>query len=476
MSYNNHLHSGPALHVGRLPWLIFLFLAAVFFFVDHDLSSAKRGIDNYGQSADDYIALVNEGPLTRRIALLSLGLFAIVSLVGRRTNVRLRINGPLGWILLSFTAWAFLSSIWAEDMPLTLRRLGVFGILCIAAVAVARRLSLRQIILWTFFSTTVFLVIGFIAEVHFGTFQPFATGYRFAGTLHPNGEGIGCALLTLSAVAAADAEKRWRPLFWACALLGFVFLILTASRSAFAAILPALAAYFAAVSSRRAKTALGLGLCLVIGVCLFLLVRWDPPYSALRRAALLGRDDSSVGSINGRIGVWEDVGYYIARRPLLGYGYGGFWTPTHIRVISDEEKWGVPESHSAYLDYLLTLGAVGLGAYTLLLIAGIRRAFQFQKVSRNSAFAFCGGLLVFCGFVGFLQSGAAVSSFPMFLTVVVLAQLAFVSRPKTTRIVNRYGRSILLEERCASGASVIESGPEARVITSGLPRDIKVMY
>jgi len=434
MSSNNHPLARPASQVVRPPWLIFLFLAAVFFLVQHDLAYSKRGTDNFSSSEDDVTAAVAEGSLTRRITLLSLGLFAVVSLIRHRANCRLRISGPLGWFLLSFTAWAFASPLWAEDMALTLRRLPIFGIFCIAAVAIARRLSIREIILWTFFSSALFLAIGVLAEVFLGMFRPFASGYRFAGTLHPNAQGINCALLILSGMAAADIEKHKRTIFRVCALLGLVFLVLTASRTAFAAAILSLAVYFALECSRRAKFVLAYALS--IAFCVLLLVLGNALLPDLKSAAMLGRDDSTVGSLNGRAGIWDDVGYYIDRRPILGYGYAGFWTPAHMSEISEKEKWGVPDGHSAYLDYLLTLGAVGLTAFALLLFAGIVRAFRFYSLSRNSVFAFFAAFLVFCALDGLLESAIVEPSLLMFLGIVVLTQLAFICRPEATRMVN----------------------------------------
>jgi len=432
MSYNNHQHVGPTLQIGRPPWLMFLFLAVVFFSVYHDLSYSEKGPDNFNPSEDNIVTNVAEGSPVHRIALLSLGLFAIGSLVRHRTNGRLRIHGSLGWILMCFAAWALLSPMWAEDLALTIRRLAVFGILCIAAAAIARRFSLREIVLWTLFSSTLFLAIGFSAEVLLGTFRPFASGYRFAGTLDPNNQGVNCALLLLSGVAAADVEKRRRTLFRACALVGFAFLILTASRTSFAAALLSLAVYLGAVCSRATKIAMVYVLCMAL--CILLLVPGLVP--DFKSAILLGRDDSGIDSFHGRIGVWEEVGYYIHQRPILGYGYGGFWTPTHISAISDEEKWGVPNSHSAYLDCLLALGVVGLVAYILLLLAGIKRAFRFQKLSQNSAFAFCGALLVFCALDGLLESAIVNPSLLMFLSCVILASLAFKDSSHTRRFCN----------------------------------------
>jgi O-antigen ligase len=148
---------------------------------------------------------------------------------------------------------------------------------------------------------------------------------------------------------------------------------------------------------------------------------------SLGNAILRGRDDpANTDSFTARTTVWKDAGYYIRQRPILGYGYDGFWTPTHINVISDQEEWGVPNGHSTYVDYLLSLGVVGLAAYALLLFAGIRRAFRFHSLSQNPAFAFCGALLVFCVLDGILESSLVEGGLLRFLCMVVLIRLAFV--------------------------------------------------
>ncbi len=308
-------------------------------------------------------------------------------------------------------------------MALTLRRLVAFGVFCIAAAAIANRFSTREIVLWTFFVTALFLLIGISAEVLLGTFRPFSSGYRFAGTIDPNNQGVNCALLLLSGVAAANVDKRRRMLFRLCALIGFIFLILTASRTSFAAAILALAAYLAAECSGRAKIAIAYALG--IAFCVLLLALGNATLPVLKSGAMLGREDSGVDSLHGRTGIWDDVGYYTDRHPVLGYGFGAFWTPAHISEVSEEEKWGVPNSHSAYLDYLLTLGAVGLVVYVLLLLAGIKRAFLLHRLSGNSAFSFCGALLVFCALDGLLESAAVSPSLLMFLSWAVLTSLAF---------------------------------------------------
>jgi exopolysaccharide production protein ExoQ len=417
--------TSPLERVSRAPWLVFWFLAVVVFLVCNDISHSTKGPD-FNPSENDIVASVGEGSLNHRVGLLALGLFAIVTLVRNRRDARLHVK-TLGRILLGFVAWSMLSIIWTEDFDLTLRRLVVFGIFCIAAAAIASRFSARDIVLWTVFVTALFLLVGISAELFLGTFRPFTSGYRFAGTIDPNNQGVNCALLLLSGLTATRMERHRRTLFRMCALAGSIFLVLSASRTSFAAALVAVATYFAFVCSTKAKIAIAF--VLSVTFCFLLIAFGSSTSSNLRSALLLGRDDSGVDSFHGRSGIWDDVGYYIARRPVLGYGYGSFWTPAHISEVSNEEKWGVPNAHSAYVDYLLSLGAVGLFAYLISLFGGIRLAIQFHKRSHNPAFAFCCALLVFCALDGLLESAVVNPSLLMFLNCVVLAFLAFGGTP-----------------------------------------------
>jgi O-antigen ligase len=412
-----------------------LVLTAVFFVIYHDVSIAQRAVDDYNPSPDEIVATVAQGQIGRRIALLFLGAAAVASLTWHQANKRFRMGNVLGWCLIGFLAWALLSPIWAEDLSQNLTRLAVFAILTLAAVAVVQRLSLSEIILWTCFSTSVFLSIGFIAEVVFGNFHPFASGYRFSGSLFPNGQGINCGLLMLSAVAAADLEKRWRWQFWACGLVGFAFLILTGSRTSLGAILLAVLIYLFAVRSGTTKVRMVLSASLVASFLLFLAGAGLIP--GVKNAAMLGRDDDlgSLDTFTGRTAIWQDVGQYIGQSPIVGYGYGGFWTPAHIDAVSDEERWGVGNSHSAYVDYLLMLGSVGLLAYILILVLGIRRAFRCFRLSRSPGYAFCAAVLIFAAIDGLFESEITVGSLLMFLWMVILIRLAFVPLQWNPRLV-----------------------------------------
>lgn len=275
MNYNDHRRAKATQNFGLLRWPFLLFLTAVFFLNYHNLTdnyhslpSSQGQINDLNSSVDNITDAIDQGSVTRRITLLSLGVVAFISVVLYRGSLRLWPNGSLGWLILGFVALAFISPIWAEDLPLTLRRLVVFAIFCIAAVAVASRFSLREIVWWAFCSSALYLLIGILAEVAYGTLRPFEFGYRFAGTLHPNTQGINCVLLLLSALASADMDKRRQTLLRVCALVGLVFLILTASRAACATGAVALTVYLAAVDRRWPKVALALAVGSALGLSL----------------------------------------------------------------------------------------------------------------------------------------------------------------------------------------------------------------
>lgn len=435
MSHRNGLPTRPAHRSQRLPLFLFFFLVVVFFLCQHELFFTTNVTQGYSSSVDHVVYALDTGSLNRQIALTALAIFAVVSLVRSRGS-HLRIDGALGWVMLFYAGLAFLSPVWAEDTMLTLRRLTVFATLCFAAVVIARRFSLRHVVLWTFFSTGLYLLIGVLAEISLGTFRPFTSGYRFAGTLHPNGQAINCALFLLSGVVAGDMEEHKKLTFRICALIGIVFLILTGSRTSFASGILGLAVYFGLVCSKRTKIVIVFA-ALAIGIALwfpFVLVG-GAVLPGVESAAMLGRGTSKVDSFNGRSLVWENIGPYVDERPILGYGYGGFWNVRHVTEVTDAtetlgtDRFGVAESHDAYLDCLLDLGFVGLTVFILMLVGGIARSFSLYRTSQAPAFGFTAAFLVFCVANGFLESAIMGSIFLTFLMMAVLINLGFRTIP-----------------------------------------------
>jgi exopolysaccharide production protein ExoQ len=415
-----------------LPWRLFLFVIVVLFFALHWPLQIHRSTEDYNSFQFVTVAGL-EGSVVRQAALIALCVVAMVSLGWGPKTQRLRMQGLVAWLPVAFVVWASISAMWSDEIPLTLKRLVSFLILCVIAVAIAKTFTLRQIILWTFFTMAVYLVIAVIAEMAAGIFHPFSYGYRFSGIQHPNGEGVQCGLLALSGLVAGNTETKHRRLYRGFALLGFIFLVLSASRTALIATLLAAAVYTITISSWKTKIMLVPVFVTLVSFLLFLFGAGLS--SGLQRAVTMGRVDvaDSPDSISGRTVIWKDVGPYIAKRPIAGYGYQSFWTTARLTAISEEEQWEVPDSHSAYVDCLLTLGFVGLALFALSLLSGLGQVFVSYRITRNSYYAFLGAVLVFCMVNGFLESALNEGGTLTLLFLIALARLAFVPPAATVR-------------------------------------------
>jgi exopolysaccharide production protein ExoQ len=83
----------------------------------------------------------------------------------------------------------------------------------------------------------------------------------------------------------------------------------------------------------------------------------------------LGRDST----LTGRTDIWRQFLPMALQHPLLGHGFGGFWTEA---TIAYQE---VNSVHNGYLEVILHLGFVGLILVSLFLLSSLRRAQQLVK-------------------------------------------------------------------------------------------------
>lgn len=105
------------------------------------------------------------------------------------------------------------------------------------------------------------------------------------------------------------------------------------------------------------------------GIILGLITLFTSGATVASFADTLWRDTT----LTGRTDVWQKLLPVAMDSPLLGHGFGGFWTPA-IR-----ELFMISEGHNGYLDVLLETGFVGLTLVTLFLLSSCRRAQRIMK-------------------------------------------------------------------------------------------------
>ncbi|MFP7755212.1 O-antigen ligase family protein [Thermodesulfobacteriota bacterium B35] len=409
-----------------LPWGLFLFIFAIFFYATPlDFFWPVEFLQSFNiTDATDAASSMAQGNVGRQIALAVLALFSIWSLATNRN--RFRPAGLLAWLMMFFLAWAVFSISWSVNPIFTIKRVAIFGILSLGALALADRLNLQELLVFGICIMFVTMWLGCIAEIRAGTFAPLNEEWRFAGLMHAVAMGWNCGLLILLAIALARGRNRMNQLLLAGILImALYFLLITKSRMAVFSAFLGTGFYWLLVSTGRKKIAVAL--LALIGASLLYLVLQDRFLPFLSDMATLGRGEAakeSVGTLTGRLPLWGESFRYVLERPILGYGYNTFINPDSIVRISKVVGWVPSSVHSAYLDTLTGTGLVGLVTLLAILVLAFGRALELTRI--NPAYAFSAGLLVWLCYNFFLE--AHLLNRPFFMTfyaMIVLVKLAF---------------------------------------------------
>ena len=405
-------------------------LGLAFFLAEHDLR--KSSLEQFSLSEEEMVSAVETGAAHRQLAFLAIGGLGLCFL-SRKTGQTLSFDHPLALLALAYVAWCLASLAWSTDFSITAKRLAVFVLCFLGVLGINRRLTDGDLCTLALVLTGVFTAIGLAAEMALGNFHPWLTEYRFGGTLHPNGQGIYCAIFCLAAVCKALGATRHKSLFVALAAAGAALLLLTKSRAALAALAVALPALWLVKTPAKKKLLVGIG---AVGAAASLTLMASllgvDVIGKMTDAVLLGRTEDT-GSLSGRIPLWGELLGYADQRPLVGYGYDTFWTTPHIEEVSAVAEWAIHTGHSAYIDALLGVGLVGVGLLALVVAIAAFRAATRCAATANAGPGFIFGLLVFGLVNATMESGFVQPVFVPFLAACGVGRMAFCCEESTDR-------------------------------------------
>jgi O-antigen ligase len=360
------------------------------------------------QSVDVIDQSAREGSLTRQIAVGSLGLFGLAALAWPGGKVR-RFDGILGVLCVTYVAWCAASCLWADDFSASFRRLIALACEVTAALAIAMRCSPRQFVWIVFACTLSWVGLGILAELSLATFRPWAPGYRFAGIFHPNGMGVTCVLLTMSSLYLGRGARTGRYGFYGVALVAFTLLLLTGSRTALTGMLLSYAAYWLLVAPASRLQARAVIISVAAGVLLFAIGTGMLRFST--DALAMGRVDHDPSSLTGRVPLWQDLlEHDVPRHPLVGHGYGSFWTIERMDEVSKSQGWRVPTAHSSYLDLVLTVGSIGAALCLSAMFLGLLHATRLEVLGAGAGYGFITLIILYGLAGGMLETTIGLSS------------------------------------------------------------------
>ncbi len=411
----------------RLLWLTIGVIGAVLFFKDHTLTTSQYFLWTPWVAEGEAAA---GGNVLKGLALSLLAVLGLY-LLKRPGGRPLRADNLLAVLWIGCCAWCLASIFWSSDMGRTARQGAALVFCMIAALGIARRFSPGDLVTMALALSAGYVAIGVGAELWLGTFRPLAGDYRFAGTLHPNSQGVQSAMLCLAACCAMLGARQRRQKQWLLVLLAVATagLLLTKSRTACLALLAALAVIWLVRAPARQRLLAGLAAAAATIVVLLAGSLWgQAAEDRLAGVVMLGRQEQSA-ELTGRIPIWEELAVHVRERPWTGYGYESFWTPDRIEEVSEDVEWTLREAHNQYLDAVLEVGLIGAAAILACTLLGIWRAASLLRQTGDYGYAMILGLLVFGLLSGVLESGKLGAGFESLLVGCGLAQLAFAAGP-----------------------------------------------
>ena len=284
-----------------------------------------------------------------------------------------------GWLLLrspalcGLLAVACLSPLWAETPDLVFRRsislLGtsLFGVLLAARLTIHEQLRLVRAVLRL--AAVACLVLFVVAPSH-AVSTDYGTGSAQGVFPHKNLFGAAMALGFLVEWYVSEEKTFWQIV--KVVSMGFFAGLLALSHSATSAVTVASALLIMWLFERFHRR-----YHIPLPAILFFLA------AVVVCVALFGIDTSILTEmmgrskdLTGRTDLWQSVGSMILARPLLGYGFSGFWAGASMESYAVENYvgWSPTYSHNGYLELLLNLGIIGTGLFLIFLWNGLTRS------------------------------------------------------------------------------------------------------
>jgi exopolysaccharide production protein ExoQ len=314
--------------------------------------------------------------ITQSLNLLLI--LASLALFGRGYYSTRRI-GTGGVLALAATAFLFLSAGWSYEPALTVRQAVVYLFVVVGSIGIVSTLDadeymalLRQTCFLSAVASLVLLVVS--------PSDALSPDSQFQGIFPQKnvlGQVMATGALASLHIIRVDHRRRIRNIFMLFVFIGMAF----ASASATACL--AIFAFCCVIGMielfRKGGPAILIGIFLALALMPILVVASVDPDTILE---MIGKDPT----LTGRTDVWTYVINDIWLKPLLGWGYFGFWSPNNPAAIeiSETQRWHVAHSHNGLLEMLLSVGAVGTAIFIFLFVRNVILVFRCLSTSSKA--------------------------------------------------------------------------------------------
>ena len=325
-----------------------LYVASVFFLLQ---SMSVLGIVDRSIYGDWFGRPGNK--ITQVLNLL--GIFSSLILFWWATH-KIRIARVNRVLPLAVASLPLISLLWSLAPDLTFSRGLAFFFVALGAIGLAEAWDRDELM------DLVMLICGLSAVASIVQFLIFPEPIDFRGIFsQKNVLGQVMVAGVLAGLHGARVRRR-RPFRYVCAIiLCIIVAFMSKSSTSVLAIFVLLwldwlgKLYLKGGSIRILASCLAI---LSVAVVIFFVMNADLIFD------VLGRDST----LTGRTLVWSYVIDRIGERPILGWGFYGFWWPSNplASQLSEALGWSVSNAHNTILEFLLDIGFVGTALFSLL--------------------------------------------------------------------------------------------------------------
>ncbi|QDU56080.1 O-antigen ligase family protein [Aeoliella mucimassa] len=312
----------------------------------------------------------------------------------------------LVWVAAACLLWAGGSILWSTEPQLTVRELVRLYVMVLTAFGLARCFSANQLMFVVLAICSCSIFTALATEAAAGVLKPWQGDYRLQGGMHANMVAIHAAIMALAAMGMMRVVKH-KSWCWVLLLVALASLWLTKSRSAAGVFLVAAAIQWSLHLDTKRAIGYWAWMSTIVALMLFVLAAGGSQLQrAFGGAAAMGRSEG-LGSLTGRIPLWQSVSDDIAKRPITGYGYKAFWTGERRMDIFDEIDWSPTDAHSIYFNSMLEQGFVGLLLNLALVVAALVILVRARHETGVAGYALFATLIAFALMHGLTETGCS---------------------------------------------------------------------
>lgn len=299
--------------------------------------------------------------INKQIGIISAGFMILYLFLKKRYRYLKNIN----WALAFFITYCIISTLWSVNLSVTLSSLvTLISLVLIYALGKMREFNVKEINIIILLMTIFSMIIPFYLGINLDISYSRMTLSNETGSADQNGLASNMAFVAILAFDFLFTTKnRLVKIFYAIATgLILIGIFLTGSRGALLGLFVATLFYLLKMfpDLRKNKTFWKAIVILIIGtVGIYFYLRNNLSDSIINRFSV---SDVVASGGSGRLEVWANICKILLDNPLraiFGYGFG-------TQKLVYGEVYGLQSaSHNVFLQLLMDVGLVGVGAFVI---------------------------------------------------------------------------------------------------------------